>query len=144
VSSSRLAASIRPTMRLGGGDSDEESRGQGDDVGSQASEAYPSFISQNRRVVSIVLGIFCLLLLRSHAQRDYQRDAEKFLRSKGREDALEYVMPKSAAEVKEEAMSQKELLAYLAAKSKDLEARVAALEGTHGRGSSAATAPSEA
>lgn len=73
-------------MRLG---SDEEGP-------EEATSAYPSFFAlstRHKRIFMVVLVVALFLLLRSHVQRDYRADAEKYLRSVGREDALESIMP---------------------------------------------------
>jgi hypothetical protein len=77
IQSTIHSLSVLLTMRLGGGD-DEPDR-------PLATDAYPSTSQRYRRVIFFVLTIFAVVLFRS-SSRDYQADAEHYLRSVGRGD----------------------------------------------------------
>jgi hypothetical protein len=72
--------------------------------------------------------MFFLLLLFRSSSRDYQADAESYLRSVGRETEIESIMPKSESAKKDDAMSTKQEIISLRKKTEELENRLAALE----------------
>mmetsp|Transcript_60683 Transcript_60683/g.121771 ORF Transcript_60683/g.121771 Transcript_60683/m.121771 type:complete len:122 (+) Transcript_60683:37-402(+) len=109
-------------MRLGG---DED--GPPDNGHPPPTDAYPSIIQRHRRLVIAAVVLFLLLFFRS-SSRDYQADAESYLRSVGRENAIESIMPKSESAKAEIAMSTRDQVIALMKKSEDLEIRVKSLE----------------
>jgi hypothetical protein len=61
-------------------------------------------------------------------QRDYRADAETYLRSIGREEAIEFVAPKSMNEKRAESAGTQAILLALSDSQAKLEARISTLE----------------
>ena len=86
-----------------------------------------------RHMIKLVaLGTLLLFLILNGASRDYSNDAEIFLRSVGRESAIETVVPKSAAERAEDERSLAKIVTSLQEKTLELEARIEKLEAGGG------------
>jgi hypothetical protein len=63
------------------------------------SSAYP-FAADRYKYVALIIGSLLMMIwMKAAVNRDYRSDAELYLRSHGREEALETVMPLSSSEV---------------------------------------------